>query len=101
MIITNYIFHYNEFNKEYVNNLNPEDNNIKKYIFFTLFSFMPFSNYLPKYFTRYYKSSSSHKIAMVNFERYFGIIFEERDVYDNIFKLTKNNEGKYEKITYK
>ncbi len=43
MIITNYIFHYNEFNKDYVNNLNPEDNNIKKYIFFTLFSFMPFS----------------------------------------------------------
>ena len=62
---------------------------------------MPFRSYLPKYFTRYYKSSSSHKIAMVNFERYFGIIFEERDVYDNIFKLTKNNEGKYEKITYK
>ena len=39
---------------------------------------------------------------MVNCARKFGLIFEGRDIYDNIFILEKNKlTGKYEKVTYK
>ena len=36
-----------------------------------------------------YKSSSSDEKEMVNWARYFGIIFEGRDAYDNIFIMEK------------
>ena len=103
-IITNFNFHCKEFEKDYVKNLNSEDEQYQKIHLFLLslalcHSVITDQNTLPNIS---YKSSSPDETAMVNCARYFGIIFEGRDVYDNIFIMEKNkNDEKYEKITYK
>ena len=102
-IITNFNFHSNEFMKDYVNN-NTQDDQYEKIHLFLLclalcHSVITDQNDLP---TISYKSSSPDETAMINCARNFGIIFEGRDVYDNIFLYIKNrNNENYEKITYK
>ena len=103
-IITNFNFHSNEFNKDYdINNKNTQDEQYQKIHLFLLclslcHSVITDQSTLPDIC---YKSSSPDETAMVNCSRYFGLIFEGRDVYDNIFILEKNHEGKYEKTSYK
>ena len=103
-VITNFNFHCKDFNKDYVNNLNIDDNQYQKIHLFLLclslcHSVITDQNALPDIS---YKSSSPDETAMVNCARNFGIIFEGRDVYDNIFIMEKNkNNDNYEKITYK
>ena len=102
-IITNFNFHCDEFNKDYVNNTNIEDDQYQKIHLFLLslalcHSVITDQSTLPDIC---YKSSSPDETAMVNCARHFGIIFEGRDIYDNIFIMEKNKEGKYEKICYK
>ncbi len=102
-LITNFNFQCNEFNKDYVNNVNSEEEQYQKIKLFLLclalcHSVITDQSTLPDIS---YKSSSPDETAMVNCARYFGMIFEGRDVYDNIFLMEKNNEGKYEKISYK
>ena len=103
-VITNYNFHCSEFKKDFVNNSNLEDDQYQKIYLFLLclalcHSVIIDQNALPNIS---YKSSSPDEAAMVNCARYFGIIFEGRDVYDNIFILEKNKtDGKYEKKSYK
>jgi len=103
-VITNFNFHCKDFNKDYVNNLNIDDNQYQKIHLFLLclslcHSVITDQNTLPDIS---YKSSSPDETAMVNCARNFGIIFEGRDVYDNIFIMEKNkNNDNYEKITYK
>ena len=103
-VITNFNFHCKEFNKDYVNNFDTEDNQYQKIHLFLLclalcHSVITDQNALPDIS---YKSSSPDETAMVNCARNFGIIFEGRDVYDNIFIMEKNkNNENYEKITYK
>ena len=102
-LITNFNFQCSEFNKDYVNNVNSEEEQYQKIKLFLLclalcHSVITDQSTLPDIS---YKSSSPDETAMVNCARYFGMIFEGRDVYDNIFLMEKNNEGKYEKISYK
>ena len=103
-IITNFNFHCQEFKKDFVNNMNQEDDQYQKINLFLLclalcHSVITDQNALPSIS---YKSSSPDEAAMVNCARYFGIIFEGRDVYDNIFLMIKNkNDDNYEKKTYK
>ena len=104
--ITNYNFHCKEFKNDFVNNANPEDDQYQKIYLFLLclalcHSVITDQKVLPKIS---YKSSSPDETAMVNCARYFGIIFQGRDVYDNIFILEKNNHNineNYEKKTFK
>ena len=103
-IITNFNFHCQEFKKDFVNNMNQEDDQYQKINLFLLclslcHSVITDQNSLPSIS---YKSSSPDEAAMVNCARYFGIIFEGRDVYDNIFLMIKNkNDDNYEKKAYK
>ena len=103
-IITNFNFHCQEFKKDFVNNMNQEDDQYQKINLFLLclalcHSVITDQNSLPNIS---YKSSSPDEAAMVNCARYFGIIFEGRDVYDNIFLMIKNkNDENYEKKAYK
>ena len=103
-VITNFNFHCQEFKKDFVNNVNQEENQYQKINLFLLclalcHSVITDQNALPNIS---YKSSSPDEAAMVNCARYFGIIFEGRDVYDNIFLMIKNkNDENYEKKTYK
>ena len=103
--ITNYNFHCSEFKQDFVNNSNPEDEQYQKIYLFLLclalcHSVITDQKVLPEIS---YKSSSPDEAAMVNCARRFGIIFEGRDVYDNIFILEKSNHNneKYEKKVYK
>ena len=103
-IITNFNFHSKEFIKDYVNNYNEHNEQYHKIHLFLLclalcHSVITDQNDLPAIS---YKSSSPDETAMVNCARKFGIIFEGRDVYDNIFLRVKNKkDDNYEKITYK
>ena len=103
-IITNFNFLSKTFMEDYVNNANSEDDQYQKIDLFLLclalcHSVITDQNALPNIC---YKSSSPDEAAMVNCARNFGVIFEDRDVYDNIFILKKNkNTGKDEKQVYK
>ena len=103
-IITNFNFQCDDFQKDFVNNSNLNDDQYQKIHLFLLclalcHSVITDQSSLPNIS---YKSSSPDETAMINCARYFGIIFEGRDIYDNIFILEKNkNNGKYEKKTYK
>ena len=101
--ITNFNFSCHEFNKDFSSN-NQNDVQYKQIYLFLLclclcHSVITDQNSLPNIV---YKSSSPDETAMVNCARKFGLIFEGRDIYDNIFILEKNKlTGKYEKVTYK
>ena len=103
-VITNFNFHCKKFNEDYINNCNSEDIQYQKIHLFLLclalcHSVITDQNTLPDIS---YKSSSPDEAAMINCARYFGIIFEGRDVYDNIFIMEKNKDkDEYEKKTYK
>ena len=98
-VITNFNFHCEEFNKDFNYN-NKDDVQYKQIYLFLLclclcHSVITDQNSLPNIV---YKSSSPDETAMINCARKFGLIFEGRDIYDNIFILEKNNlTKKYEK----
>ena len=102
-VITNFNFHCEEFNKDFNYN-NKDDVQYKQIYLFLLclslcHSVITDQNSLPNIV---YKSSSPDETAMINCARKFGLIFEGRDIYDNIFILEKNNlTKKYEKKTFK
>ena len=103
-IITNFHFKSNTFMRDYVNNPNPQDDQYQKIRLFLLclalcHSVITDQNAIPDIC---YKSSSPDETAMINCARNFGIIFESRDVYDNIFMMEKiKGSEKYEKVIYK